>query len=608
LQPFYSTKNNYKVMRKNSTILSAFILLLLGFSATLSSVVAQTGTQNAGIVLRVTINGVSTEYGNVDCGYGTASWGGTVTKDFCAPAQWARDIVGNDSLVCDSIPAGQLTGKIALVRRGACTTPTTTAGNFSAKALNAQKAGALAVLVANNSATAGQTDCSIQSMGVGTQAIADQVKIPVLFLCRAIATKIDAAFKAGQTVEVCFLRPSVALNSSFYPVSSGQTPVSQIGKDTFGFSVNITNTKGVTLNNVEVKAVVKTAAGAELYTTKLDIPSLTEDVTDSLFRLPGLYAPELPIGSYTIEYFTKSDPVSGALFNGGATKKYTFNVTDAIWSKDVTGYQSGSRPGTLPETGWAVANYYEMIGGSKDQFLFKTVEFAHGTSATELAITAVNAEISLFLINDDIDENLSNFDNTDYFSGSMGQVGIGNYTAAPNATNYQLQRVELTDLNSGQTGVEAQDGKRYIVAVRYPDASRFAFHAFNTDHIIPGFGTMTYSSRWFTGGFTGRPTAVLRTFLDLKNTTDEKRLPESTMQILPNPVRDNLHLAFDFEKGTDVTITIAELSGRVIRMEDRQNLLNETLSYSLPELAAGTYLARVATTNGTLTKQFVVQK
>ncbi len=595
-------------MKKNSTIFTAFILLLLGFTPWLSTVSAQTGTQNAGIVLRVTINGISTEYENVDCGYGTASWGGTVTKDFCAPAQWARDIVGNDSLVCDSIPAGQLTGKIALVRRGACTTPSTTAGNFSAKALNAQKAGALAVLVANNSATAGQTDCSIQTMGVGTQAIADQVNIPVLFLCRAIANKIDAAFKAGQTVEVCFLRPNVALNSSFYPVSSGQTPVSQIGKDTFGFSANITNTKGVILNNVEIKATVKTAAGAELYTTKLVIPSLTEDVTDSLFRLPGLYAPELPIGTYSIEYRAKSDPISGGLYDGDAVKNYSFKVTDALWSKDVTGYQSGSRPGTIPETGWGIANYYEMIGGSKDQFVMKTVEFAHGTTASELAITAVNADISLFQINDDVDADLTNFDNTSYFSGSVGQVGISNYTAAPNATNYQIQRVELTDINTGSIGVEVQDGKRYLISVFYPNTNRFAFHAFNTDHITPGFGTMTYSTRWFTGGFTGRPTAVLRTFLDLKNTTDEQRLPESTMQILPNPIRDNLNLAFDFEKGTDVTITIAELSGRVIKMEDRQNLLNETLSYPLPELASGTYLARVATSNGTLTKQFVVQK
>jgi hypothetical protein len=57
-----------------------------------------------------------------------------------------------------------------------------------------------------------------------------------------------------------------------------------------------------------------------------------------------------------------------------------------------------------------------------------------------------------------------------------------------------------------------------------------------------------------------------------------------------------------------VTITIAELSGRTIRIEDKKGLTNETLTYNLPELASGTYLARIATKEGTLTKKFVVQK
>jgi hypothetical protein len=65
-------------------------------------------------------------------------------------------------------------------------------------------------------------------------------------------------------------------------------------------------------------------------------------------------------------------------------------------------------------------------------------------------------------------------------------------------------------------------------------------------------------------------------------------------------------LKVDFNKATDATITIAQLDGRVIRYENREGLTNETLSYQLPNLAAGTYLARIATKEGTKTKKFVV--
>ncbi len=37
-------------------------------------------------------------------------------------------------------------------------------------------------------------------------------------------------------------------------------------------------------------------------------------------------------------------------------------------------------------------------------------------------------------------------------------------------------------------------------------------------------------------------------------------------------------------------------------------MTSQRLSYPLPQLSAGTYLARIATPEGTLTKKFVVQK
>ncbi len=75
--------------------------------------------------------------------YGTASFGAAATTaNFTAPVALANDSVGPDTAdACEVLPAGSLTGKVAFVNRGVC--------GFEAKALNAQNAGATAVIIGN---------------------------------------------------------------------------------------------------------------------------------------------------------------------------------------------------------------------------------------------------------------------------------------------------------------------------------------------------------------------------------------------------------------------------------------------------------------------------
>ena len=63
----------------------------------------------------------------------------------------------------------------------------------------------------------------------------------------------------------------------------------------------------------------------------------------------------------------------------------------------------------------------------------------------------------------------------------------------------------------------------------------------------------------------------------------------------------------DKAAGLIPAITIADINGRVITYENRKGLTQDLLHYPL-SVAAGTYLARIATENGTLTKKFVVVK
>lgn len=582
--------------------LACGLLLFALFQLTFVQTAFAQGTKNSGLTLRVNVNGVSTDFGEFECGYGTADFGDSLEVDLCAPAAWAHDINGLDSLVCDSIPAGSLTGKIALVRRGGC--PVVAAGSFTAKAENAQKAGALAVLVANHALNANETDCfSRQLFGP-----APAVTIPVLFLSRTVANFIDAAINSGNPVEICLYRPNVYLQSTFYPLQNVQTPVSQIAQDTLGFSANVTNVRGIELTNVEITATVETAAGVDLFSTTLTIPTLAGDVTDSVFTLPDLFIPALPVDNYRIVYSTESDPFNGNVFKDA--RRLAFNVTENLFAKD-DNITIGQQPSPLPATGWGVGNLYVMDAGALDNYEVNTAVFAHNSASPLWPVNKIVADLFLFRVNDDVAADYANFENTDFLSSSFQLKGTGAYVAPQNATAYQLQQVGLIDLSTAEPGIPLENGAHYVLAAFYPDSSTVAFNGFDEDVEVAGpqgIGTMSFSTQWFLGGFVGGASATLRMFIDLVVTTDEQPLPDSYMNVFPNPAKDVVNLGLSLEKPTDVTVTIADINGRTIQIQDRYGLTNETLTYQVPQLAAGTYLARIATKEGTLTKKFIVQK
>ncbi len=574
-----------KFMQLATLAMAVFLLSLT------SRVAAQ--TQDSAIIMRVLIDGVATDYFPGNCGFGAANWGGSVTSDLCSPTAWGYDITP-DSLACDSIPAGQLTGKVALVRRGTC--------GFSIKALNAQKAGAVAVLVAQIENAPTTDDCFVMNMGA-TQPQAGLVTVPVLFLSRVVTNKIDAAQKAGKSVQVCFVRPDVAISSFFFPASHIQTPESVMKFDTFGFSANLSVPGSVNRTNIVLTAKVKKLDGTELFTSSVTIPSLAAGVVDSFIVVPGSFVPNLPQGGYRITYSTRSDAVAG-LPPVQDTVSGDFFVTENVFAND-NGATNGFRPGTVSD--YAVGAVYSLPADLLEQYSTKQVEFAFATNATDYPVTDVDAALYLFRINDDILPDYSNFDGTELFSPSMTWLGLGSYGPSPDAVGYALQQVDIADFNTGELGIALQAGSRYMVVAGYTAPHNLTFQAFDTKVDLPGISTTVYTTQWFLGGFGAGTEAVLRMNLDLVSRTDEKQLPLNTMQVMPNPVVDNLNLVLQFDQPTDATITIADITGRVINFETRKGLLNETLRYPVTA-PNGTYIARIATKNGTLTKKFVVQK
>ncbi|TVR38258.1 MAG: hypothetical protein EA392_10505, partial [Cryomorphaceae bacterium] len=113
----------------------------------------------------------------------SSGWGGTVGEpSVTGQAVWVDDGSGSPTLGCGAlVNSSELNGNIAVALRGSC--------QFSAKALNAQNAGATALIVINNSGG------GPAAMGAGD--FADQINIPVVMISQADGNTLTPYINAG---------------------------------------------------------------------------------------------------------------------------------------------------------------------------------------------------------------------------------------------------------------------------------------------------------------------------------------------------------------------------------------------------------------------------
>jgi len=135
--------------------------------------------------------------------YGSAASDfGVVPADLTAPLGVVAGPVNGMSTACTPLAAGSLTGKIALISRGTC--------SFSDKIRNAQDAGALAVLVANN--VGGDPN------SMGRAGIPNEPTVPAYQLSMAdgiaAAAHNGAAATIGSSLSY-FLTPNVDIMAGF---------------------------------------------------------------------------------------------------------------------------------------------------------------------------------------------------------------------------------------------------------------------------------------------------------------------------------------------------------------------------------------------------------
>jgi minor extracellular serine protease Vpr len=127
--------------------------------------------------------GAPFSFGTTTTGLGIGDFE-TVDSDLTAPLGVVSGAIGGLGNACATLPAGSLTGDIAVLSRGTCT--------FSTKIRNAQTAGAVAVVVVNNVAG--------DPVAMGQDGTANQPTVPAYMASLADRTALAAADGVSGTI------------------------------------------------------------------------------------------------------------------------------------------------------------------------------------------------------------------------------------------------------------------------------------------------------------------------------------------------------------------------------------------------------------------------
>lgn len=281
--------------------------------------------------------------GNYNFEWSAPSAGGWATPNFLTPGVSVKDtlmLVEDGSLGTNAQghPISQqgcnplindLTGKIAVVYRNVC--------EFSTKALNAQNAGAVAVIVINRDPAA---------IGMAPGTYGSQVTIPVVSLSSTDGAALVNQMKNGPVVVFIGNKQNLFANDG--GASADQVLISRYGSlplfmanDNYSFDLGLQmyNFGNIT-NSFTVTAEVTAPNGASIYNETVNATANSGDTLQ--FFQGSTTAPSFPsfqfsaqnpaiVGEYTLKY---SIAVDGATDESDYDNEFvsTFNVTNDVLS------------------------------------------------------------------------------------------------------------------------------------------------------------------------------------------------------------------------------------------------------------------------------------
>lgn len=542
---------------------------------------------------------------------------------------WTADVVfvndgsANPTQGCQAATNGvDVAGKIAFVDRGTC--------EFGLKCLNAQNAGAIAVVVFNSAANAGAG--SIE-MAAGVNG--GSVTIPCVMLSYEDGQTLRAALANGavnMTIGNVRFPNNIRSNprTGLMNAPMGVIPAHQVdAADLFTFTpgVNVENIGLLTANNIRVTATVTHSAAGEVYNETASEASLDSD-SFSLILLPEFDPYTTGQGVYTVAYSIATDSVDALPGDNAFTTDFVLSENAfCLGGWDLVNNRPAITGGTTISGGGNIEFLMPLYIGNGAGFKMDSVIFytAVPTGSVISSITTINAFVYEWVDNNQ-DGGIQNdelqivalVDNVQY--------------QTPNAAASWV-RAPLLDIESLEEGyIIPGDDRVYFVGVRY-EGDQTVFFGFDnnqdytqylaylgadaTDLDLPYIGTNTFQTSGlpsiedgflFTGLRAAIATGVIVTQIP-DNAEDLLSDDQLQLNVFPNPVAEVLTAKLTLDAASkQVSYRITDLNGRTIFQARKQNIQQDNAEFNVANLPAGQYFLVVSTDAGFARKAFTVQR
>lgn len=537
-------------------------------------------------------------YGD-DATWGPNNFNTTLT---IAPAIFVEDgTPGNDAngnpishQGCNNLTnAAALSGKIALVNRGEC--------NFGLKALKAQQAGALGVVIVNN-APGGPI-----GMNGGTEGV--NVTIPVVMIGKEDGDLLRAALVDGPIelmlgLKIGFFDYDLAIKKSaiLTPRNMVHNPLLSPAQDE-NVGMWIFNHGAEDLSNVIAKVQVKDGSNAVVWEEVSN--ALSIDAGDSVLvetgglNAIGSFSAELANGNYKLVYVVENEDEEFASDN---SIEMDYSVSSTSWSivnhlttPSIYDANNGVRPLDQVATEQLFCNQYRHANASA----IAVTGFHSGFSTTASSLNGKVVAGYIF----SWDNVFADMDDPALAIDQLNQVGFGEYFFATDATSGDANIVF-------EEPVALLDNQRYLVCVSSLDTSLYFAYSTARD-LTMNIATAreAYSpqltSQWYLLGFGEDYTMVVGLDVIPVESIAVSQTEMLEGKAFPNPVNDLVRL--QIAKDGAATVTVTDLAGRTVSTQDLSFASNQAI-VDMTTATSGMYIINVVYNDGARAKFNVVKK
>ena len=395
--------------------------------------------------------------------------------------EWAFTSSG-DSLACSTVTT-DLTGKVALVRRGNC--------QFTTKIYESQMQGAIGCIVLNN------VDGGTTNMSGGDYA--ELITIPSIFLSFNDGQLLTDELDQGNTVNVSFVPRFLSSPNLTYAYS---TPLDQV-IPLNNMSVEIHNANQIAVSNLDVQLDIIDPSGA--VTSFIQTIDTLPPVSGTEVTFGQTYTPT-SIGSYAGIYKSSMNPNDSLVV--------PFEITHDLFSLDNNNFANISGVG-LGDNTFAVGGYQQDQGA----FYFTgpngfSGESVTGTFALENADVYEGEQFIMILY----EAAFLQGNETDYSTFNTRGVASHTISSSEAAVPHTLISEILFDAGTGAPLTTLEPSTPYLLVIRYVgDGSILESpkHSYTHNQEFLSLGhVVTSEGQLYLGGFIGDYAPIIRLGLD----------------------------------------------------------------------------------------------